>query len=411
MNQYQQRREALSKTIAPFGCFISISNDLIVKSADSHFPFEVNKNFFYLTGINQDNSVLLIVKGESTVKEMIFIKDIDPVMEKWVGTFLPFEEAKRISGCAQVLPLSTLQSTLNRLINRTPVHTLYLDHHKNEVNAQELPMDRFMNQHFSHVSLQTKLHHHVIHNMRAIKSEQEVQAIKAAINVTQHAFEHMLKVKSSLKNESEIQAHLEFMFKMHQAKPGFDTIVAAHKRATILHYVENNQDIEKDALILVDMGSQLNHYSSDITRTFPHGKTFSPIQRKTMNVVLDGMEVVFKLCKPGVAIKELNQALIEFYKVRLVEDGFIKSAEDVSKVYYHGVSHFLGLDIHDVGQYDDTILQPGHVITVEPGLYIEELNLGIRIEDNVLITEQGYENLSANIIKSVEAIEHFLQGQ
>jgi Xaa-Pro aminopeptidase len=411
MNKYQQRRHQLAQTLAPYGCFISISNDLIVKSADSYFPFEVNKNFYYLTGINQDQSVLLIIKSESSVKEIIFIKDIDPVMEKWVGTFLPFEDAKEISGCTQVLPYSSLQSTLNRLVTRTPIHTLYLDHHKNETNAQELAMDRFLKTHFSNVTLPHVFHQHVIHQMRAIKSEDEVNAIKEAINVTQHAFEHILKTKASLTNESEIQAHLEFIFKMHQTKPGFDTIVAAHKRATILHYIENNQTIENDALILVDMGSQLNHYSSDITRTFPHKATFTPIQRKAMNVVLDGMEVVFKLCKPGIALKELNQALVDFYKVRLVEDGFIQDSNDVSKVYYHGVSHFLGLDIHDVGQYDDTILQPGHVITVEPGLYIEELNLGIRIEDDVLITEQGYENLSKNIIKSVEDIEHFLQGQ
>jgi Xaa-Pro aminopeptidase len=130
-----------------------------------------------------------------------------------------------------------------------------------------------------------------------------------------------------------------------------------------------------------------------------------------MQVVLDGMEVVFKLCRPGTPLKALNQALVDFYKVRLVEEGFISDSNEVSKVYYHGVSHFLGLDIHDVGQYDETILQEGHVITVEPGLYIESMNIGIRIEDNVLITKEGYENLSIDIIKSVEAIEHFLQGQ
>lgn len=411
MNQYLNRRQKVTETLAPYGCFISISNDLVVKSADAHFPFEVNKNFLYLTGINQDDSVLLIIKTETTVKEMIFIKDIDPDMEKWVGKFIPFEDAKSISGCDFVLPLSSLQSTLNRLIARTPIQKLYLDHHKNEVNAQELAMDRFLKQHFSQPLIPYVFHQHVVHQLRAIKSDEEIKAIKNAIQITKQAFEHLLKVKHSLKSEHEIQAHLEFMFKMNQATPGFDTIVAAHQRATILHYVENNQLIEKDALILVDMGSKLNHYSSDITRTFPHGNGFTPLQKKAMQVVLDGMEVVFKLCRPGTPLKALNQALVDFYKVRLVEEGFISDESEVSKVYYHGVSHFLGLDIHDVGQYDETILQEGHVITVEPGLYIESMNIGIRIEDNVLISKEGYENLSIDIIKSVEAIEHFLQGQ
>jgi Xaa-Pro aminopeptidase len=405
MNQYQIRRQEISKTLEDHGCFISIANDLIIKSADSHFPFEVNKNFFYLTGIHQDDSVLLIIKTKESIKEMIFIKDIDPVMEKWVGTYLSFEAAKRISACEQIQPLSTLPSTLNRLVTRTPIHKLYLDHHKNEVNAQELAMDRFKKNMFSHVSIPVVLHHHAIHQMRAIKSASEVEAIKAAINITKEAFEHMLRVKHLLTHEHHIQATLEYIFKMNSASPGFDTIVAAHQRATILHYVENNQKIEHDALVLVDMGSKLNHYSSDISRTFPHQLTFTPIQKKAMNVVLDAMEVVFKLCKPGTPLKDLNQAVLDFYKVRLVEEGFINHENEVNQVYYHGVSHFLGLDIHDVGQYDSIVLQEGHVITVEPGLYIESLNLGVRIEDNVLITNNGYENLSKDIIKCVEDIE------
>ncbi|MBS3991608.1 MAG: aminopeptidase P N-terminal domain-containing protein [Erysipelothrix sp.] len=408
MNQYLTRRKEVAKTLDVNGCFISIANDLIVRSADSHFPFEVNKNFLYLTGINQDDSVLLIIKTEDSVKEMIFIKDIDPVMEKWVGTFLPFDQAKHISGCEVVLPLSSLQSTLNRLVTRTPIHKLYLDHHKNEVNAQELAMDRFMNKMFSNNLIPVVLHQHVIHQMRAIKSHEEVEAIRAAIEVSKNAFEHMLRAKKSLTHEQHIQATLEYIFKMNSASPGFDTIVAAHKRATILHYVENNKKIESNSLILVDMGSKLNHYSSDISRTFPHQQTFTPLQKKAMNVVLDAMEVVFKLCIPGTPLKALNQAVLDFYKVRLVEDGFIKDESEVNQVYYHGVSHFLGLDIHDVGQYDDTKLQAGHVITVEPGLYIESLNLGIRIEDNVLITNNGYENLSQSIMKSVEDIEAFV---
>jgi Xaa-Pro aminopeptidase len=408
MNQYLIRRQEVAKTLDNNGCFISIANDLIVRSADSHFPFEVNKNFLYLTGLNQDDSVLLIIKTEDSVKEMIFIKDIDPVMEKWVGTFLPFEDAKQISGGESVLPLSSLQSTLNRLITRTPIHKLYLDHHKNEVNAQELAMDRFMKKMFSHISVPVVLHQHVIHQMRAIKSHEEVEAIRAAIKVSKEAFEHMLRVKKSLTHEQHIQATLEYSFKMNNASPGFDTIVAAHKRATILHYVENNQKIEDEALVLVDMGSKLNHYSSDISRTFPHQQTFTPVQKKAMNVVLDAMEVVFKLCKPGTALKALNQAVLDFYKIRLVEEGLINHESEVNQVYYHGVSHFLGLDIHDVGQYDNTILQEGHVITVEPGLYIESLNLGVRIEDNVLITNNGYDNLSKDIIKCVEDIEAFV---
>jgi Xaa-Pro aminopeptidase len=127
-----------------------------------------------------------------------------------------------------------------------------------------------------------------------------------------------------------------------------------------------------------------------------------------MNVVLDAMDVVLKLCKPGTPLKALNQAVLDFYKVRLVEEKLINHENEVNQVYYHGVSHFLGLDIHDVGQYDDTVLEEGHVITVEPGLYIESLNLGIRIEDNVLITSNGYDNLSKDIIKRVEDIEAFV---
>ena len=208
--------------------------------------------------------------------------------------------------------------------------------------------------------------------------------------------------------EYQVESYFDQQIKFNNASGiAFKTIAASGANACILHYHTNNTLINDNELVLFDLGAEYNLYKSDITRTIPSNGKFTERQKLIYNIVLDGQKLVFKNIKPGITTRELNQILIDYYKVALKEIGLIENDEDVKKYYFHGVSHHLGLDTHDV---TDGIkpLTPGCIITVEPGLYIAEEGIGIRIEDDALITEDGCINLSQNIIKEVSDIENYM---
>jgi Xaa-Pro aminopeptidase len=250
--------------------------------------------------------------------------------------------------------------------------------------------------------------HKFMCELRMIKADFEIEEMKKAVNLTKMGLE---AVMNNLKaGEIEYTAEAEFLYTIRKNGAdtnAFDTIAASGGNAVILHYVENDNIMEDGNLILMDLGAQYKQYASDITRTYPINGKFSDRQKTIYNIVLKANEEVIKMMKPGVPFADLNKKSTEVLTEGLLEIGLIKEAKEISKYYYHGVSHFLGLDVHDIG-FRDAVLEPGMVFTVEPGLYIAEENIGIRIEDDILITQDGYVNLSKDIIKSVEDIEAFM---
>lgn len=388
---------------------VVFSGDLIKRSADSHYMFEVNRNFYYLTGIDEPNAVLFCFKQNQQIKEMLFIRDIDPLMEKWNGKYITKEEATKESGVKIVYDRSNFQSFFERMVTRNQVTKVYFDSER--LRSEDIPSsgETFSNEISQKWLLPVENIYQEIASLRTIKDDKEIAQIRESIDLTNQAFLHMLKQTKPLKKEYELQATFEYVLKSNNAKPAFDMIVASSNRACVLHYITNQEVIEDGSLVLTDMGACLNYYNSDITRTFPSNGNFTTRQRELMRVVLEAMDLVFEACKPNVTLSQLNQIVIKHYQKRLIELNVITRPEEVSDYYYHGVSHFLGLDVHDVGQMENMALQPGHVITVEPGLYIEKENIGIRIEDDILITETGYENLSKHIIKTPEEIEQYMK--
>jgi Xaa-Pro aminopeptidase len=410
MNHYYSiRREKLYKKMDDNTLLVVFAGNPIKRSADAHYLFEVNKNFFYLTGIDEPNAILFCLKQNQQIKEMLFVRDIDPLMEKWNGKYITKEEATRESGIEIVYDLSNFQSFLERVITRNQIAKIYFDSERVRNEDISSSGETFANEVSKKWLLAVENIYREIAALRTIKDEYELDQIRKAIDLTNQAFLHMLKQTKPLKKEYELQAEFEYVLNSNNAKPAFDMIVASSKRACVLHYVTNQETIEEETLILTDMGACLNYYNSDITRTFPSTGRFTSRQKELMMVVLEAMNLVFEACKPNVTLAHLNQIVIKHYQKRLKELNVITKPEEVSEYYYHGVSHFLGLDVHDVGQMENMLLQPGHVITVEPGLYIEKENIGIRIEDDILITETGYENLSKHIIKTPEDIEQYMK--
>ncbi len=405
MNHYTKRRQSVSKQMVSNSVFVVFSGHLIKKSADAHYPFEVNRNFYYLTGIDEPEAVLVLIKQHNQIKQTLFIRDINPLMEKWNGKYITKENAQEISGVDHVFFNSSFESFMQRTFTRSSISMVYVDNER--INEHDIPSvgERYANTITNKWMLQVSNAYPLITSLRAIKDEHEIEKIKQSIAITNQAFLAMLKSARSGKYEYELQAEFEHVLKINNVKPSFDMIVAASDRACILHYVTNNHMIEENALVLTDMGASKDYYCADITRTFPSDGKFSTQQKELMNVVLESLDLVIKAAQPHVTLAQLNQIVVSHYQKRLLELGYIKNVEEVSDVYYHGVSHFLGLDTHDVGQVEGMPLQAGHVITVEPGLYIESLKIGIRIEDNILISEEGCVNLSKDIIKTPEDIE------
>jgi Xaa-Pro aminopeptidase len=249
----------------------------------------------------------------------------------------------------------------------------------------------------------------IIGELRKIKSEAEIEMIREAIETTNLGLKHALLELGPGKHEYNLRNAFEFAVKEDQDSLfAFASIVAAGENATILHYPSQKDVVKTNDLVLFDVGASNGYYAADISRTYPASGKFNELQRKIYEIVLNCNKQTAKFMRPGITLMEANEFAKNFLADECVEKGLISSKEEIGKVYYHSVSHFLGLDTHDFGSKNDKLV-PGNVVTCEPGLYFKELGIGVRIEDDVLITEEGSEVLSESIVKDVDAIESMLR--
>ena len=250
-----------------------------------------------------------------------------------------------------------------------------------------------------------------INTMRRIKTESELDLMLKAMHVTHRGLNRILENLKPGRTEYQVAADFSYQVQSENCTHAFDTIAASGDDACILHYVDNQKECKDGDLILLDLGAAYQNYASDITRTYPINGKFSERQKVFYNIVLKAQEAVIEAIQPGVSYQFLNQIVKEIYKVECVKAKIIEHEDDVDQVYYHGVSHSLGLDTHDVGTLEGAKLEAGMVITVEPGLYSATEGIGIRIEDDVLITETGSKVLSSFIEKSIEDIERIMSSK
>nr|WP_307992931.1 aminopeptidase P family protein [uncultured Niameybacter sp.] len=408
---YIETRKHLGEQLEEGSLTILFSGTAPKKSADEAYPFTTNRNFYYLCGIKEEGITLALKKVNGQVEASLFIKKADPVMEKWVGKTISKEEAENISGIKKVCYLDEFEGMLHYNMMSGQVDKLYLDFEIDGFNKPVTHEQNFANKcKEKYPFIQFKNIHGILAKLRMIKTPYEVDMIKEALKVTDEGIKALMKNAKSGMMEYALEAHFDFVLKTHGIEDyAFKTIAASGSNATVLHYSSNNSMIPKDSLILFDLGAQYKYYNADISRTFPVDGKFTERQKTFYNIVLRANLEVIDMIKPGVAFAKLNERVREIYFEELKKLGMVETPEDVSKYYYHGVSHFLGLDTHDVGERNAT-LQEGMVLTVEPGLYIEEEAIGIRIEDDVLVTATGSENLSKDIIKTVEDIEAFMEA-
>ena len=370
--------------------------------------YNMNRNYFYVTGLLEFENIVILQKINNVSSSAILINPYDEFKAKWVGAPLSKEEVTNISGIKNVRYLETFEAYINQLLNI--VNNVYLDFEPQDTMylTDDQIFAKKLKDKYPFISILNG--RALFTKARTVKHELEIEEMKKAISITNEGLKNILSNMKPGMYEYQVESFFDQAIKYNGATGyAFPTIAASGKNACCLHYQKNNDVLRDGDLILFDLGCSLNMYCSDISRTYPINGKFSARQKEIYNIVLGGQKLVFNSAKPGITTKELNNILREYFAHKLKEIGLIKEGtdEEVSKYYYHGVSHHIGLDCHDLCEY--TPLKAGSIISNEPGLYIAEEGIGIRIEDDILITENGAEWLSPQIIKEVDDIEKFMK--
>lgn len=406
---YKKRRQNLLTLVPDRSIIFVHSGDLMKKTADQFYPFLTNRNFLYLTGINEENAVLCIIKGiHGASLEILFKEQTDPVRKLWDGAKIDFSVAKDISKVDEVRNVKTIEQYLKLITSsqRSAVFgqlkNLYLDFESDYTTSPSYRFYEFIKKEIPYLSVENI--HSQIAQLRMIKDEKEIECLKKAVDITAKGLENIRKHLRSGVYEFDMEAEYNYILKKNNVITSFDTIAGSGKNSTTLHYVKNEDLIPANSLCVFDLGVYYEGYASDITRTYPVEGKFTERQKTIYNIVLKAQQKAMSILKPGVTWQEYNKAARDVLIEEAKKIGLIKTDDEINKYYYHSVGHFLGLDVHDVGDYSKP-MEKGMYITTEPGLYIAEEEIGVRIEDDVLITENGYICLSDNIPRTVEEIE------
>lgn len=377
---------------------------IFANQAENLRKFSQDNNFLYFTGLKIPNAILVLIKSADAVQEMLFIERGIPEREVWDGKKMTKDEAQEISEIRRVLYLDEYDATMSMwcpMLNKIHANIGFvaLDQPLNYALYRLEPLRiRFPQIQIADITP-------LITPLRKVKDAWEIEQMQKAIDITGEGILDIIRQARASMYEYELEAMLFYRMQRSGAHHwGFAPIIASGINAATLHYGQNNCRIEEGQLVLMDVGAAYNNYSADITRCFPVSESFSDRQRQIYQLVLDVQKEIIEMIKPGVSLMDLQVKTRELLAESALAIGLIKDLDEITRYYMHGVSHFLGLDTHDLGGRN-AILEAGNVITVEPGIYIPEENLGVRIEDDVLVTESGNCVLSHNIPKEISEIE------
>lgn len=424
---YKARRDTLAAKMDDGIAVIGTASPA-VRSNDTEYPYRPDSDFYYLTGFEEDNAVLVLTKRAACVKSLLFVQPKDEKMELWTGKRLGVDAAAERFDVDEVFSIETYTEKLPELMQNLP--RLYIDLFSQEriyaevkTSAERLRHKRETKRPVSRMIDVRQL----VREMRLVKSSEEISVIRRGLAITAEAHHHAMKVCRGGMTEYRLQAEYEYVFKKNGAKSdAYSTIVAGGDHANTLHYVKNDDVLKAGELVLIDAGCEYGYYATDITRTFPVDGRFSAAQREVYDAVLDVQERIIGQIGPGRLKSDLQKAAERMLCEKMVALGILEGdvekllEEKKHKKYFpHGIGHWMGIDVHDPAPYydekgDEIALVPGMLLTVEPGLYLpaDDLSvpekyrgIGIRIEDDILVTEIGCENLSEAIVKTASAVE------
>ena len=407
-----KNRDNLANLLENNSLVILFAGEALYKSADEKYPFTPNRNFYYLTGINEEQHILVMEKQNDELFETMYVLRPDEMQEKWTGKTIRDYEAREVSGIEEVKYLDNFHTDLNNLLISGNIKNVYLDLERRGFDEElRYPQSFAKILKKKYADVVVKNVYNEISSLRKVKSKEEIEEMQKAIDITTKGVEVLMKNCKPGMKEYELEAYFDFTLKQSGVTDfAFNTIAASGKNATVLHYVDNNSELKDGDLILFDLGAQFNYYNGDISRTFPINGKFTKRQREVYEEVLKVNEEITKMLVVGVTFREVNDKANDLIAKACIRLGLIEDKKDFRKYYFHSIGHSLGLDTHDVGERWGEIKE-GMVFTVEPGLYIEEEEIGIRIEDDVLITKEGPVVLTKDCIKTVEEIENFMANR
>ncbi len=425
---YASRRERLLQEVGPDAVIALSAAPVRLRNGDTPYPYRQDSDFWYLTGLDEPEAVLVLTPN-GPVESTLFLRPKDPERERWDGHRLGIAAAPEALGVDRALDIASLDQVLPDLLTgRQDLYYLMGQHATFEAHLNALRCD--LQQEAGGpggpttvVSLQP-----LLHEQRLIKSQEEIKWMKKAAQISAGAMTLAMQRAPQVSNEAQLHATLIGAYAEHQAQPAYQPIVAGGERALILHYIENDQALNPDQLVLIDAGCEIHGYAADISRTFPVSGRFSPEQRAVYEVVLEAQTQAIDCVRVGRSYHDFHDKATDVLTQGLIDLGLLKGSVDENletetyrRFYMHKTGHWLGLDVHDVGDYriDEQwrVLERNMVLTVEPGLYIDQgddiperfRGIGIRIEDDIRVTRDGPDVLTAGVPKAVDEIEALMQ--
>ncbi len=421
-NLFIKNREKLAKRMKPNSIAIFNSNDIMPTNADGTMPFRQNNDLFYLSGVDQEESVLIIFPDapNKKFKEVLFLKETNSEIAIWEGEKLTKERAYETSGIEAVYWTQDFEKTLKSFIYEAKRIYLNDNEHLRQSNKVETRDDRFRKWCKENYPMHTYDRiAPIMQYIRSVKEPEEVALMQNACDITAKSVDRVLKFIKPGVMEYEIQAELMHEFLNNRSRGfAYEPIVASGFNACVLHYIQNNQQCKDGDMLLMDIGAEYANYASDLTRTVPVNGRFTERQKKVYNAVLSVMRDAMNLLKPGITLPDYHFKVGELMTEQLLELGLITSEEvktqnpdwpAYKKYFMHGTSHYIGLDVHDVGSWYAPI-EENMVFTVEPGIYIREESMGIRLENNIVITKDGYHDLMSSIPLDADEIEEAMNS-
>jgi Xaa-Pro aminopeptidase len=414
---FSANRKRFVEKMKPNSIAIFVSNDEVPVNGDALYPFKQNSDLYWLSGINQEDSMMIFFPDNSDPKYrevLVLVRPIE-LKEKWDGKRFRKEEATALSGIQTIVWLENIDPLLQQWIHLAD--TIYLDTNENDRKSSLLRTRdyRLVDEMKSRYPLhQYERAAKILKQLRSIKTEYEIEVTQKAIEITGNAFNRIMKFIRPGVMEYEIEAEIIHSFLIQRADgPAYGSIIASGDRARTLHYVSNNGECRDGELILMDFGASYGGYNADLSRTIPVNGKFTRRQKTVYNACLHLHDYAKSLLKPGISIVDYTEkvgeeATQQFLKIGLLKKTEVKNEDPENRAYrkylYHGISHHLGIDVHDLGTKTEPI-KAGMLLTVEPGIYIEQEGIGVRIENNVWITKRGNIDLFKGIPITIEEIE------
>lgn len=418
---FRQNRERFISRMVKNSIAIFVSNDETPSNGDAIYRFKQNTDLYWLSGVTQEDSLVILFPDNPDPKyrEVLVLVRPNELKEKWDGKRLRAAEARSMSGIQTIVWLDSLDAALQTWIHLAD--TIYLDTNENDRKASLVRTRdyRFVDE----MRSRYPLHHYeraakIMKELRSIKTALEIEVLQQAIDITDNTFRRLLKFIRPGVMEYEIEAEIVHSFLSQRATgEAYGSIIASGDRARTLHYVSNNQECKDGELILMDFGAEYGGYCADLTRTIPVNGKFTRRQKTVYNACLHLHDYAKSILKPGISIVDYtdkvgDEATQQFQKIGLLKKSDVKNEDPDNRAYrkylYHGISHHLGIDVHDLGTRTEPI-KAGMVFTIEPGIYIEEEQMGVRIENNVWLTRNGNRDLMKNIPITVEDIESLMK--